>query len=182
MDTEPVGPTGNVISSMRAGGFAVVPDCNLTKRSRASAGLSAWIVAEVPLENMVYAALAYATIPSGRIATLDSEAAGAAPGVVFVMTYRNAPRLNRPALFGSTRSSQRRTHGTCSCTRKPHHRLWKNCFHRRHRSDLKRTCHDPCRSSSIRRRARRTIRSTSIEAYAEPMAPSIANAPFQVSF
>lgn len=58
--------------------------------------------AEVPLENMVYAALVYGTIPSGRIATLDTKAAEAAPGVVLVMTYRNAPRLNNPALFGST--------------------------------------------------------------------------------
>ena len=35
--------------------------------------------AEVPLESMVYAALAYSTIPSGRIATLDTSAAEAAP-------------------------------------------------------------------------------------------------------
>ena len=63
---------------------------------------AARFAAEVPLENMVYAALVYGTIPSGRIATLDTKAAEAAPGVVLVMTYRNAPRLNSPAVFGST--------------------------------------------------------------------------------
>jgi hypothetical protein len=49
---------------------------------------AARFAAEVPLENMVYAALVYGTIPSGRIATLDTQAAEAAPGVVLVMTYR----------------------------------------------------------------------------------------------
>jgi len=63
---------------------------------------AARFAAEVPLENMVYAALVYGTIPSGRIATLDTKAAEAAPGVVLVMTHRNAPRLNKPAMFGSS--------------------------------------------------------------------------------
>src|SRR5450631_553622 len=63
---------------------------------------AARFAAEVPLENMVYAALVYGTIPSGRIATLDTQAAEAAPGAVFVMTYRNAPRLKSPAPFGSS--------------------------------------------------------------------------------
>jgi xanthine dehydrogenase YagR molybdenum-binding subunit len=63
---------------------------------------AARFAAEVPLDNLVYAALVYGTIPSGRIATLDTQAAEAAPGVVLVMTYRNAPRLNSPAPFGSS--------------------------------------------------------------------------------
>jgi xanthine dehydrogenase YagR molybdenum-binding subunit len=63
---------------------------------------TARFAAEVVLENMVYAALVYGTIPSGRIATMDTKAAEAAPGVVLVMTHRNAPRLNKPAMFGST--------------------------------------------------------------------------------
>ena len=52
--------------------------------------------AEVPLDGMVYAALAYSTIARGRIATLDTTQAEAAPGVVLVMTYRNAPRMKAP--------------------------------------------------------------------------------------
>jgi xanthine dehydrogenase YagR molybdenum-binding subunit len=62
---------------------------------------AARFAAEVPVENMAYAALVYGTIPRGRIATLDIEAAEAAPGVVLVMTFRNAPRLKSPAVIGS---------------------------------------------------------------------------------
>ena len=52
--------------------------------------------AEVPFEGLTYAALTYSTVARGRIATLDTTAAETAPGVVFVMTYRNAPRLAAP--------------------------------------------------------------------------------------
>lgn len=58
--------------------------------------------AEVPLEDMVYAALAYATIPRGRITSLATAAAQAVPGVVAVMTYLNCPRMNAPGVFGSS--------------------------------------------------------------------------------
>ncbi|HEU4534216.1 MAG TPA: xanthine dehydrogenase family protein molybdopterin-binding subunit [Polyangiaceae bacterium] len=54
---------------------------------------AARFAAEVALENMVYAALAYSTIAKGRIKTLDASEAEAAPGVVLVMTHRNAPAL-----------------------------------------------------------------------------------------
>ncbi len=63
---------------------------------------AARFAAEFPLERMVYAALAYATIPRGRIATLETGIAEAAPGVVAVMTHKNAPRMNPPAAFGSS--------------------------------------------------------------------------------
>ncbi|WP_246704041.1 xanthine dehydrogenase family protein molybdopterin-binding subunit [Rhizobium sp. P38BS-XIX] len=55
--------------------------------------------AEFPIEGMVYAALAYGTIAKGRISTLDTTDAEQAPGVVLVMTYRNAPKLQPPPLF-----------------------------------------------------------------------------------
>jgi xanthine dehydrogenase YagR molybdenum-binding subunit len=58
--------------------------------------------AEFPMEGMVYAALAYSTIPKGRIATLDTSAAEAASGVVLVMTHRNAPPLKPTPLAGSS--------------------------------------------------------------------------------
>jgi xanthine dehydrogenase YagR molybdenum-binding subunit len=57
--------------------------------------------AEFSLDGMVYAALAYSTIPKGRIATLDTSAADQAPGVVLVMTHHNAPRLQPMPLFMS---------------------------------------------------------------------------------
>ncbi|WP_076070452.1 xanthine dehydrogenase family protein molybdopterin-binding subunit [Sphingomonas montana] len=58
--------------------------------------------AEFRHEGMVYAALAHAAIPRGRITEIDSAAAEAAPGVVLVMTHRNAPRMNKPGVFGSS--------------------------------------------------------------------------------
>ena len=55
--------------------------------------------AEYVMDGMVYAALRYSTIARGRITMLDTGAAEAAAGVVLVMTYRNAPRMQPPPLF-----------------------------------------------------------------------------------
>ena len=55
--------------------------------------------AEFPLPDMAYAALVYSTIAKGRISTIETSVAEAAPGVLLVMTYKNAPRLHRPPLF-----------------------------------------------------------------------------------
>ncbi len=55
--------------------------------------------AEVPLDGTAYAALLYSTVARGRIIALDTSAAEAAPGVVLVVTYRNAPRMAPPPLF-----------------------------------------------------------------------------------
>ena len=57
--------------------------------------------AEFRFEGMTYAALVHATIARGRIAAIDSTAAEAAPGVVLVMTHRNAPRMKNPPVFGT---------------------------------------------------------------------------------
>jgi xanthine dehydrogenase YagR molybdenum-binding subunit len=57
--------------------------------------------AEFPMAGMVYASLAYSTVARGRLATLDTSAAEAAPGVVLVMTHRNAPRMNAVPPFGT---------------------------------------------------------------------------------
>jgi xanthine dehydrogenase YagR molybdenum-binding subunit len=55
--------------------------------------------AEVKLAGLTYAALAYSTVARGHIEHMDTAAAEAAPGVVLVMTHRNAPRLKPPPLF-----------------------------------------------------------------------------------
>ena len=60
---------------------------------------AARFAAEFQLDGMVYAALAHSAVPKGRIASLDTKAAEAAPGVVLVMTYRNAPRMKPMPLF-----------------------------------------------------------------------------------
>jgi xanthine dehydrogenase YagR molybdenum-binding subunit len=55
--------------------------------------------AEVYLDNMLYAALLGSTIARGRIASIDTTEAEAAPGVALVMTYQNAPRMQAPTLM-----------------------------------------------------------------------------------
>jgi xanthine dehydrogenase YagR molybdenum-binding subunit len=58
--------------------------------------------AEFPYENLSYAALAFSTIARGRITDLDVKTAEAAPGVILVMTYKNAPRMKAPSLMMSS--------------------------------------------------------------------------------
>lgn len=55
--------------------------------------------AEIPLDNMVYAAVLFGTVPKGRIASIDTSAAALAPGVVLVMTHENAPRMASMPVF-----------------------------------------------------------------------------------
>jgi len=55
--------------------------------------------ADRAFDDVRYAALTTATIPAGRITGLDTSAAEAAPGVVAVLTHRNAPRLS-PEISG----------------------------------------------------------------------------------
>jgi xanthine dehydrogenase YagR molybdenum-binding subunit len=57
--------------------------------------------AEFPMDGMVYAAVAFSATAKGRISSINTEAAKAAPGVVLVMTYENAPRMKAMPLFGS---------------------------------------------------------------------------------
>ena len=59
----------------------------------------AHFAAEVHMDGLTYAALAYSTIPRGRIVTIDTAAAEAAPGIVLVMTHHTMPRLKAPPLF-----------------------------------------------------------------------------------
>ena len=53
------------------------------------------------MERLTYAALKYSTIARGRIIEIDTAGAEAAPGVVLVMTHRNAPKLNPAPPFMS---------------------------------------------------------------------------------
>lgn len=57
--------------------------------------------AEIAIDGMAYAAVAFSTIPRGRIAAIDTAAAEAAPGVALVMTHLNAPRMAKVPLFMS---------------------------------------------------------------------------------
>ncbi len=55
--------------------------------------------AEVPFKNLVYAATKYSAIARGRIASIETEEAKQAPGVLLVMTHENAPRMPAPPLM-----------------------------------------------------------------------------------
>lgn len=61
---------------------------------------AARFAAEVRMEGLLYAACVHSTIARGRIARLDVSAAEASPGVVLVMTYRNAPKMALPPPIG----------------------------------------------------------------------------------
>ena len=62
---------------------------------------AARFAAEFPLDGMLYATVVHSAIARGRIASLDTAGAEAAPGVALVMTYRNAPRMKPMPLFFS---------------------------------------------------------------------------------
>jgi xanthine dehydrogenase YagR molybdenum-binding subunit len=49
--------------------------------------------ADFDVPNVAHGAIVRSTVPSGRITTIDSAAAERAPGVIAVLTHRNAPRL-----------------------------------------------------------------------------------------
>jgi len=67
---------------------------------------TARFAAEFSMEGMVYAALKYSTVARGKVRELDTAAAEAAPGVVLVMTYRNAPRMKPvPAFMSSAKAA-----------------------------------------------------------------------------
>jgi xanthine dehydrogenase YagR molybdenum-binding subunit len=51
---------------------------------------------EFVMPGMLHGALAYSSIPRGRIVSLDTAAAEAAPGVRLVMTHHNAPAMKPP--------------------------------------------------------------------------------------
>ena len=59
--------------------------------------------AEYQVENLAHAALVYSTIAKGRISGIDCAEAEAAPGVIAVITYQNAPRLKDPTLLNFLR-------------------------------------------------------------------------------
>lgn len=63
---------------------------------------AAKFAAEFDEDRKVFAALAYSTIAKGKIRSLETSDAEAAPGVVLVMTHRNAPRMKPTPPFLSS--------------------------------------------------------------------------------
>ena len=56
--------------------------------------------AEVAMDRLSYASLVHSPITRGRITRIDTRAADNSPGVIFVMTYRNMPRIGTVPLIG----------------------------------------------------------------------------------
>jgi xanthine dehydrogenase YagR molybdenum-binding subunit len=52
---------------------------------------------EEPVANAVYAVMVTSTVAAGRVASIDSAAARALPGVIAVLTHENAPRVKADA-------------------------------------------------------------------------------------
>ena len=50
--------------------------------------------ADVPVADAAHAAIVHSTIARGRTVSIDTAAAGAAPGVLALFTHRNMPRMN----------------------------------------------------------------------------------------
>src|SRR5438105_7239 len=55
--------------------------------------------AEYPVENVAHAYLVQSTVSKGRITNLDTREAEAAPGVLAVLTHRNAPAMKETDVF-----------------------------------------------------------------------------------
>ena len=62
----------------------------------------ALFAAEFPIENMVFAAVACSTIAKGRMTSLETSAAENVPGVLLVMSFKNAPKLKPTPIFNSS--------------------------------------------------------------------------------
>ena len=52
--------------------------------------------AEFHFPRLAYAALVQSTISKGKVAAIDGAAAEKLPGVLAVLTYKNAPKIRKP--------------------------------------------------------------------------------------
>lgn len=68
----------------------------------AKVGGKALFAADVPMDNLCYAALVHSPITRGRISKLETTSAESSPGVILVMTYRSMPRIATAPLIGIT--------------------------------------------------------------------------------
>ena len=50
--------------------------------------------ADISLPGVAYAAIVHSRIANGRTVSIDTTAAGQAPGVLAVLTHQNMPRMN----------------------------------------------------------------------------------------
>jgi xanthine dehydrogenase YagR molybdenum-binding subunit len=67
---------------------------------------TAGYTADIRLDDLAHAVLLQATIACGRIVEIDTAAAEAAPGVLLVLTHRNAPKLPTMKAFANGGGAQ----------------------------------------------------------------------------
>ncbi|MGF1495133.1 MAG: xanthine dehydrogenase family protein molybdopterin-binding subunit [Microcoleaceae cyanobacterium] len=60
---------------------------------------AAHYAAEFPVEGVVHGVIISSTVPKGKITAIDTQAAEALPGVLGILTYENAPKLNLVPTF-----------------------------------------------------------------------------------
>jgi xanthine dehydrogenase YagR molybdenum-binding subunit len=55
--------------------------------------------AEVPVKDITYGCVCYSSIARGKIRSIETSSAESAPGVLLVLTHKNAPKLSAQTLF-----------------------------------------------------------------------------------
>ena len=55
--------------------------------------------AEVPAKDLTYGSVCYSSIARGKIRSIETSAAESAPGILLVLSHKNAPRLSAQTLF-----------------------------------------------------------------------------------
>ncbi|HLK21275.1 MAG TPA: xanthine dehydrogenase family protein molybdopterin-binding subunit [Bryobacteraceae bacterium] len=82
---------------MRQHKFLGMPFSRLNGQEKVTG--TALFSAEYPIAGLAHAALAYSTIPKGTITSIDTSEAERVPGVLKVLTHRNAPEMKVPRHF-----------------------------------------------------------------------------------
>ena len=84
----------------------IIGDARDRVDGRAKVTGGARYAAEYNLPDLAHAVVVPSTIASGRIKSIDASAALKAPGVLTVITYLNAPKLNQPPAQGGGQQQQ----------------------------------------------------------------------------
>ena len=99
---------------------------------------SATYAAEFDVSNVAHGSIVRSTIANGRITSIDSTAAELAPGVIAILTHRNAPRLAYREHHAQTEQKSQR-HGGPTKSRTPEKVdtfLFHGCSGRGHLDDI----------------------------------------------
>ena len=85
--------TQNRAATKPSTGIVGQPIARVDGRSKVTG--AARFAAEWPMDRMAQAVLVGSTIANGKIKSIDTSAAEKSPGVITILTYKNAPRMNQ---------------------------------------------------------------------------------------